>query len=123
MPGALRRLLSAVLFWRRRPGRLTRITVWHRMTVTGTITDDATLAAFAEIWSQKIKEPRGTRTTYRYSFDLRTLRGTKYSSTRWVYHADGLTKIMDIPALGPRARVYRIPAAEQLNRLVGIAGG
>jgi hypothetical protein len=92
------------------------------MTVIGTISDEATLAAFADLWSQKVKLPRGTETTYRYSFDVGVLRGDKYTSTRWVYNSEGLTKVMVLPVIGARPRVYRVPAAEKLNRLVGIGG-
>ena len=116
----LRRLVSGAMFWSPQV-RLVEITVWHRMTVIGTITDEPTLAAFAKIWSQKIKQPKTTKPQYRYSFDLRTLRGTKYRSTRWVYNLDGITKVMVLPDLGLfRNPVYRVPAADDLNRLVGI---
>jgi hypothetical protein len=116
----LLRLISRAMFWLP-PVRLVKITVWHRMTVIGTITDEPTLAAFEKIWSQKIKQPKATKPKYRYSSDLGTLRGTKYRSTRWVYNLDGMTKVMVIPDLGLfRNPVYRVPAVDDLNRLVGI---
>jgi hypothetical protein len=67
----LLRLISRAMF-SLPPVRLVKITVWHGMTVIGTIIDEPTLAAFEKIWSQKIKQPKVTKPKYRYSFDLGT---------------------------------------------------
>lgn len=90
------------------------------MAVIGTIADDATLAAFDALWSEQVRQPRGIKTQYRYTFDLGTVRGTKTASTRWVYNVDGFAKVMVLPNIGAEIPVYRIPAAAELNRLVGI---
>jgi len=119
MRRALRRLISVLCFWRP-PSRLVKITVWHRMTVIGTITDETTLAAVDALWSAKIALPRATRTTFQYSLDLQRLRGAKSSSTRWLYNAEGLARVLAIPVFGIHIPVYRIPAPDALNRLVGI---
>ena len=121
MRSLLLRLLSGVMFWRP-PARLVKVTVWSGNKVIGTITDDATLATFAAIWSRKIQQPKGTKATFQYSFDLQTLRGTKYSSTRWLYNRQGLTKVMVTPNIGTYVPIYRVPSGEKLNLLVGVDG-
>jgi len=101
--------------------RLVKITVWHGDTVTGAITNESVLAAFEAIWSEKIKQPKSTRATFRHSLDLQMLQGNKYRSTRWLYDSNGFAKVMVIPNLGFHVPVYAIPAPEDLNRLIGIA--
>ena len=116
---ALLRLLSTVVFWVP-PARLVKVTVWHRMQVIGIITDDTTLAAFDALWSQKTEQPKGTRTTFQYSFDLRTIQGTKHSSTRWLYNLQGLAKVLVTPSFGFHIPIYRITSRDELHRLIGI---
>jgi hypothetical protein len=99
---------------------LTKITVWHRMTVIGTITDETTLLAFDRMWSEKIKQPKSTKVKFRYSFDLQRLHHSgKPKSVRWVYSPEGWTKVMVLPAFG-HIPVYRVATPDALNRLVGI---
>jgi hypothetical protein len=98
---------------------LTKITVWHRMTVIGTITDETALLAFDRMWSEKIRQPKSTKVKFRYSFDLQRLHRSKHKSTRWVYSPEGWTKVMVLPAFG-HIPVYRVPTPDALNRLVGI---
>jgi hypothetical protein len=117
---ALLRALRTAIF-RVPPARLVKVTVWDaRFKVIETIIADAELAAFGEIWSQKIEQPKETMTAYRYYLDLRHLRGSKYSTTRWLYDPSGLAKVLGIPFFGIRIPIYRIPSPDRFNQLLGI---
>ena len=93
---------------------LTQVTVVHQKTyqVVSTLSNAEALGKFSRLWKEKLLEKPAAEPQWVYKIDIETAQ----NSDRWLYDPRGWTKLRS----HTETPVYRLSAAAEFNRLLGI---